>query len=78
MAENVDLTLVLERLNEVLVGQREIKERLATVEVRLTSLNQNTATRSQFLALAETFNQFDSLLATLDSRMAMIEARHTQ
>ena len=78
MAENVDLTLVLERLNEVLVGQREIKDRLATVEIRLTSLNQNTATRSQFLALAETFNQFDSLLATLDSRVAMIEARHTQ
>jgi len=75
MAENIDLSLVLERLNEVLVGQRELKSDLAEIGAKVTSLQQNSATRSQFLALAETLNQFDSILAGLDARVAVIEAR---
>ena len=77
MAENVDLSLVLERLNEVLAGQRELRERMTAIETKLAGLYQNTATRSQFLAIADSFNQFDSLLASLDARVAVIETRLT-
>ena len=77
MAENVDLSLVLERLNEVLAGQREFRERMTAIETKLAGLYQNTATRSQFLAIADSFNQFDSLLASLDARVAVLETRLT-
>jgi len=71
MSNTVDLSLVLERINDVLVGQRDIRDRLARVEARLM----NTATSSQFLALAETLSQFDNRLSILDARVAVIEAR---
>ena len=71
MADTVDFTLVLERLNELMAGQREMRKELAAVKV----IAANSSTRSQFLALAETLSQFDNLLSILDARVAVIEAR---
>lgn len=75
MAENIDLSLVLERLNELIADVRDLKAQNSDIQARVTSLQQNSATRSQFLALAETLNQFDSILAGLDARVAVIESR---
>jgi len=71
MAGTVDLTLIMERLNDLLAGQREMAKELAA----LKAIAANSATRSRFLALAETLSQFDNLLSTLDARVAVIEAR---
>lgn len=71
MSENVDLSLVLERLNEVLSEVRGLRTEVAEVK----RISANAATRSQFLALAETMSQFDNLLSVLDARVASIEAR---
>ena len=75
MTDNIDLTLIMERLNELLAGQRELKTEMAAMSAKLVFLSQNASTRSQFLALAETLSQFDSTLSTLDARVAVIEAR---
>jgi hypothetical protein len=75
VTESTDLFLVLERLNDVLAGQREMKAELADIRTKVMVLQRNAATRSQFLALTEPFNQFDRLLSTLHARVAGIEAR---
>ena len=71
MAETVDLTLVLERLNDLMTEVRTLKTDVATIKMHM-------ATRSQFLAITEIFSQFDNHLVTLDARVAMIETRLNQ
>ena len=78
MAETVDLTLVLERLNELMGEVRILRSDVRDLKGDVSNIKMHMSTRSHFLAIADSFNQFDSLLASLDGRVAMIETRLTQ
>ena len=78
MAETVDLTLVLERLNELMGEVRIWRSDVRDLKGDVSNIKMHMSTRSHFLAIADSFNQFDSLLASLDGRVAMIETRLTQ
>jgi hypothetical protein len=75
VVDEVDIKLLVKLVNDLIVSHRELRGEMSGMRADINWLKQNSATRSQFLALAETMNQFDTHVTTLDSRVAMIEER---